>query len=80
MTLASRGLDFAVLDPEFFLRSRLTLARHGRFRAIGEFEGDIIVVIFATVGTEAISVISMRRASRKERQAHATQEGPATDG
>jgi uncharacterized protein len=37
--------------------------------AIGEFRGiAILAVVFAALGTEAISVISMRDASRKERK------------
>jgi uncharacterized DUF497 family protein len=36
--------------------------------AIGEFNGvTVIAVVFATLGSEAISVVSMRRADRKER-------------
>ena len=48
----------------------MSTARHGRFRATGNFGGSVLVVIFAPLGTEAISVVSMRLASRKERQAH----------
>jgi uncharacterized DUF497 family protein len=37
--------------------------------AIGEFNGQIIVaVVFKPLGSEAISVISMRPASTKERK------------
>jgi uncharacterized DUF497 family protein len=36
--------------------------------AIGPFSGVILSVIFGPLGTEAVSVISMRRASRKERK------------
>lgn len=35
--------------------------------AIGRFRGSVLAVIFAPLGTEAASVITMRRASRKER-------------
>lgn len=38
--------------------------------AIGEFRQTILAVIFKPLGSEAISVISMRRASRKERSAY----------
>jgi uncharacterized DUF497 family protein len=69
-TLARRGVDFASLDPAFFEAATLTPARHGRFRAVGWSENAIVAVTFARLGTEAISVISMRRASRKERKAH----------
>lgn len=37
--------------------------------AVGEFRGEtVIATIFVLLGTEALSVISMRRASRKERK------------
>lgn len=77
-TLASRGLDFAALDVGFFERATIAPARHGRFRATGDFGGTIIVVIFARLGAEAVSVVSMRPASRRERKAHET-ENPAPD-
>ncbi len=66
--LANRGLDFADLDDEFFMGATVLPAKKERFMAIGEFRGKIILaVIFKPLGSEAISVISMRRASRKER-------------
>jgi uncharacterized DUF497 family protein len=77
-TLARRWLDFAALDPEFFAGATTVSAHHGRFRAIGEFQGTIVAVIFTPLGTEAVSVISMRRASRKERKVHEAQD-PAPD-
>ena len=42
-------------------------SRQGRFKAIGWLDGAPTTVIFAPLGTEALAVISMRRASRKER-------------
>lgn len=65
--LKARGLDFAALDLEFFAGSVVLPAKQNRFKAIGRFDGTILAVIFKPLGTEAISVISMRRASRKER-------------
>ena len=38
--------------------------------AVGDFEDIVIAVVFRTLGPEAISVISMRYASRKERRDH----------
>ena len=69
-TIKDRGLDFAELDAEFFAASTVVPAKLGRFMAIGAFGGDVIVVVFAPLGSEAVSVISMRRASRKERRIH----------
>jgi uncharacterized DUF497 family protein len=39
--------------------------------AIGLFEGHIISVVFTKLGSEAVSVVNMRDASRKERKAYA---------
>jgi uncharacterized DUF497 family protein len=77
-TLSARGLDFAALDIAFFERATIAPARHGRYRATGGFGGTIIVVIFARLGAEAVSVVSMRPASRRERKAHET-EDPSSD-
>ena len=62
------GLDFADLDVDFFLRSLVLPVREKRFKAIGlHGHQGVIVVVFATLGTEAVSVILMRPASKKER-------------
>ena len=68
--LNNRGLDFAALTIEFFEASIVVAARDGLFKAIGEFEGSVLAVIFKPLGAEAIAVISMRHASRKERNVH----------
>jgi uncharacterized protein len=61
-------LDFADLELEFFTNSVVAPVRDRRFKAIGSIgEGRVIVVIFALLGTESVSVISMRAANRKER-------------
>ena len=62
------GLDFADLQPGFFTASVVVPAKANRFLAVGRFGGDIISVVFAALGSEGISVISMRPASRKERK------------
>lgn len=68
MNLAMHGMDFAALTIEFFLTSYLEPAKEGRSLAIGEIDGEIVVaVVFRPFGSEAISVISMRRANQKER-------------
>ncbi|MDK4739793.1 BrnT family toxin [Rhizobium sp. CNPSo 3464] len=67
--LAKHGLDFADLDIEFFAGSIVVSANDGRSMAIGELDGQIVAaVVFKPLGSEAISVISMRPASRKERK------------
>ncbi len=66
--LDKHGLDFADLDLEFFVNSVVAPVRDRRFKAIGSMRDDrVIIVIFAPLGTESISVISMRPANRQER-------------
>jgi len=64
-------LDFAELDEAFFEDALVLPSYKGRRRGIGKHLGDVIAVIFATLGTEAVSIISMRPASKKERQLYA---------
>jgi hypothetical protein len=65
--LAKHGMDFVKLEEEFFERATVVPASDDRFIAIGRHLSSTIVVVFAPLGREAISVISMRRASRRER-------------
>ncbi len=39
-----------------------------RFKAIGRFEEEIAAIIFAALGSEAISIVSFRPAKAKERR------------
>ncbi len=67
--LSKHGLDFASLDFGFFEGALIVPSSSGRAVAIGEFRGTIIVaVVFKPMGAEALSIISMRPASRKERR------------
>lgn len=66
-TLRGRGLDFADLTLEFFEGAVIRPAKRGRLIAIGPFGDRTIAVVFAPLGREALSVISMRPASGKER-------------
>ncbi|MGV3552295.1 BrnT family toxin [Rhizobium sp.] len=61
-------LDFAALDEWFFHNAVVRTARHGRLKAIGRLDNGVIAAIFVTLGTEGLSVISMRPASRHERR------------
>jgi uncharacterized DUF497 family protein len=70
--MAAHGLDLA--DAALFdWDAALVLPGHAgedgrlRFRAIGWLRADLVAVVFSPLGTEAVSVISLRRASRKER-------------
>ncbi len=65
--LDKHGVDFADIDEGFFAFAIVRPAKHGRYSAIGHIAG-IVTVIFAIVGTEAVSIISARPASSKERK------------
>ncbi|GBQ91294.1 BrnT family toxin [Asaia krungthepensis] len=69
-TLRRRGLDFADLSADFFLRSLVVPAKRGRRMAIGPFLDGTIAVVFLALGNEGLSIISMRPASAKERRAY----------
>ena len=68
INLSQHGFDFADLTGDFFLSARVVEAKKGRYMAIGRLDDGTIAVVFAKLGTEGISVISMRRADRKERR------------
>jgi uncharacterized protein len=59
--------DFAALSQDFFDNAVIVPTKLGRFLAVGTFTGFLVPVVFASLGSEAISVISMRPASPKER-------------
>jgi len=66
--IAKHGMDFASLTVEFFENAYVETAKHDRFLAVGELKGiAVVAVVFRPLGSEALSVISMRRASMKER-------------
>ncbi len=69
--LDKHGLDFADLSETFF-DTALVLPSHAkRWRGIGKNVRGVIVVVFVTLGKEAVSVISMRPASKYERKLYA---------
>jgi hypothetical protein len=63
------GLDFADAT-EFDWLSAIVLPSHAnRYRAIGLLSEKLVVaLIFKPLGTEAISIISLRPASKSERK------------
>jgi uncharacterized DUF497 family protein len=70
--IATHGLDLA--DAELFdwetaivLRGHSGAGGRRRFRAIGRLGNDVVTLVFSPLGTEAVSVISLRPASRAER-------------
>lgn len=66
--LDKHGMDFADLNDRFFDTALVLRAARNRYRAIGVSIRGVISVIFAIYGKEAVSIISMRRASRKEKE------------
>ena len=70
------GLDFADAsdaDWEFAIFVPTYPGRRGEPRAVAimPFRGSLISIVVAPLGREAISLISMRTASRRERRAYA---------
>ena len=75
--LEKHGLDFADLENGFDFVNALEAptypSRTGRERKvlIGELNGALIVAaVMSPLGTEALSVASLRRATEKERRAY----------
>jgi uncharacterized protein len=68
--LDKHGLDFADLNETFF-DNALVLASHNRAKrwvTVGVNIRGVIVVVFARLDREGVSIISMRPASRDERK------------
>lgn len=68
VNINKHGFDFADLSEAFFASSIIVPANGGRLMAIGRLEDGTVAVVFAHLGTEAISIVSMRVANRKERK------------
>jgi uncharacterized DUF497 family protein len=71
--LDKHGLDFADLN-EMFFDTALVIPSHNaskRWVAIGVNIHGVIVVVFARLGREGVSIISMRPPSRDERKQYA---------
>ena len=68
--LATHKLDFAEFESRFDFASAIVRpAKHGRSLMIGRLGGTLLVaVVFSMLGTEAMSIISLRPASKKERK------------
>ncbi len=73
--IAMHGFDLA--DAESFdWETAIVLPGHRRegtrprYRAIGWLGHELVTVVFSPLGAEAISVISLRPASRAERKLH----------
>ena len=62
------GLDFADLTEAFFEDAVFIPSKTKRWRGIGTNARGVICVVFARLGREGVSVISMRPASPQERK------------
>lgn len=67
-TIEKHGFDFADLTEAFFATAVRVPAKAGRVMAVGKLGGTVVAVVALELGSEAISVVSMRRADRKERR------------
>lgn len=66
--ILKHGLDFAELQIDFFVDATVLEGRTGRLIAVGWHNERPTTVVFVYLGLEAISVISMRVASERERR------------
>jgi uncharacterized DUF497 family protein len=64
-------LDFADLNETFFDNALVLPSHNRRWAGIGKNVRGMIAAVFISLGREAISVISMRPASRNERKLYA---------
>jgi uncharacterized DUF497 family protein len=74
LNVRKHGLDFALVEDAFdFAGALYAAANDDRTKAVGQFEDRLSVLIFQQLGDEAISLVSLRVASKKEREAYANQ-------
>jgi uncharacterized DUF497 family protein len=65
------GLDFADLTEAFFVDALFLPSRNRRWRGIGTNRNGVICIVLARRGSEGLSIISMRPASKRERKLYA---------
>lgn len=74
---AGHGLDFADARDRFEWETAMVSETYAsargaaRYTAIGFLDGKLVALVFSPLGTEAISAISLRTASNRERRAYA---------
>ena len=66
--IRKHGYDFAAVQLDFFQTAVIIPAKDSRSKALNIFAEKVIVVIFYVLGSQGISIISMRTASRAERE------------
>lgn len=75
--LRTHELDFADVRDRFDWNTARVVQSYpapdgrARFAAIGRLDGRLVTLVFSPLGSEAISVISLRVASRTERKSYA---------
>jgi uncharacterized protein len=78
--IRKHGYDFADVDLGFFQTAVIIPAKDNRFKALNVFAAKVVVVIFYVLGSQGLSVISMRPASRAERELYEqVQTEPSSD-
>ena len=65
--ITKHGMDFADVVLFGWETALIAKSHNNRFKAIGRFADGTAVVIYAELGTEAISIISFRPTKPKER-------------
>ncbi len=65
---AKHKLDLTDVEEDFFAGAIVLPAQGGRYKALGLLGGKAVAVIFKPVGSEAFAIISLRPASKKERE------------
>lgn len=63
--LKKHGLDFSIVSLAFLNEAIVRQAKGGRLQAIGTIDGTPVSLVFTGRGDEAISIISLRPASKK---------------
>lgn len=72
--LAKHGLDFANARDRFVFEEAVILPSYPapdgrpRFVALNELDGRLVAAVFSPLGSEALTLISLRPASRAERR------------
>lgn len=75
--IENHGLDFADARDGFEWQTALVGGTYAgqdgrkRYVAIGFLDGALVTLVFSLLGTEAVSAISLRSASNKERRRYA---------
>lgn len=65
--LERHGLDFRDVTLDFFVKSLILPTKRDRRQAIGYLEDRLVSLVYKPMGSEALSLISLRPASVKER-------------